>query len=132
MPHNGVLEMRIAKNVITVALTVALTGCSDSPQQADPDFILLDTIAHFSIENGPTVLIDEAHNNFLTASGRYKPFLKVLSNDGFRVISNAKKFTENQLKQADIVVVANALDKNRTDWLPPYGKAFHEDEVVKM
>lgn len=124
--------MKIVKTSIAVVLTIMLTACSDSPQQADPDFRPQDKIAHFSPDDGPVVLIDEAHNNFLTASGRYKPFLKVLASDGFRVGSNTKKFTENELKRADIIVIANALDKNRTDWLPPYGKALSQNEVEAL
>lgn len=106
-----------------------MVACSDSPQQSDPDFRPKHRVAHFSSENSPLVLIDEAHNNFLTLSGRYKPFAQVLESDGFRVSSNDKAITENQLKQVDILVIANALDRNRQDWLPPYGEAFDDNEV---
>ena len=34
----------------------------------------------------PRVLFDEAHNNFHTTDGRYKPFAEVIANDGFKVI----------------------------------------------
>jgi hypothetical protein len=80
------------------------------------------------------VLIDEAHNNFLTTNGRYKPFSQVLSSDGYTVKPSKEKFTLEYLKQADILVIANALDRNRQDWTPPFGDAFEtgEIEVVKQ
>src|SRR5262245_30118785 len=34
---------------------------------------------------GPRVAIDEAHHNFHTAGGRYKPFADLLRRDGYRV-----------------------------------------------
>ena len=33
----------------------------------------------------PRVAIDEAHQNFHTADGRYKPFADLMTNDGFLV-----------------------------------------------
>ncbi len=34
-------------------------------------------------------LFDEAHNNFHTAGGRYKPFAELIANDGYKVIPTA-------------------------------------------
>ena len=125
--------MKLVHSLIVFGFAALLVACSDSPQQSDPDFRPKHRVAHFSPESSPLVLIDEAHNNFLTLSGRYKPFAQVLESDGFRVSSNDKAITENQLRQVDILVIANALDRNRQDWLPPYGEAFdnHEVEVLK-
>ncbi|WP_137165551.1 DUF4350 domain-containing protein [Salinimonas lutimaris] len=125
--------MRLVHSLIVIGFAILLVACSDSPQQFDPDFRPKHRVAHFSSASSPLVLIDEAHNNFLTLSGRYKPFAQVLESDGFRVSPNDKAITENQLRQVDILVIANALDRNRQDWLPPYGEAFddHEVEVLK-
>ena len=125
--------MKLVNSLIVFGFATLLVACSDSPQQSDPDFRPKHRVAHFSSESSPLVLIDEAHNNFLTLSGRYKPFAQVLESDGFRVSSNDKAITEYQLRQVDILVIANALDRNRQDWLPPYGEAFddHEVEVLK-
>ena len=38
----------------------------------------------------PRVLFDEAHNNFHTAGGRYKPFAELIANDGYQVIPNRR------------------------------------------
>lgn len=121
--------MRLFQSLIFIGLAIILVACSDSPQQADPDFRPKSRVAHFSSEHGPIVSIDEAHNNFLTKDGRYKPFAQVLISDGFRVSSNTKKISEKQLKNVDILVIANALDRDREDWRPPFGEAFNQNEV---
>src|SRR5260221_2999395 len=57
----------------------------------------------------PKVLIDEAHRNFHTASGRYGPFAELLKSDGYAVSSSQHLFTAEALKDADVLVVANAM-----------------------
>ena len=57
----------------------------------------------------PRVLFDEAHHNFHTAGGRYKPFADLITSDGYQVIPNREKFTRAVLDQGDILVIANAL-----------------------
>lgn len=121
--------MRLVQNVIFIGLAMILVACSDSQQQADPDFRPESRVAHFSSEHGPVVFIDEAHNNFLTKNGRYRPFTQVLESEGFRVSSNTKRFTETPLSNVDILVIANALDRHRDDWLPPFEQALDQDEV---
>lgn len=78
-----------------------------SQQQADVTF---DT----SVKNPayttshPKVLFDEAHFNFHTASGRYKPFADLITNDGYRVTPNNEKFSRQSLQGFDVLVIANA------------------------
>ncbi|WP_340679626.1 DUF4350 domain-containing protein [Paraglaciecola sp.] len=105
------------------------SSCSDNAQKADPDFIPKNTKTTFSDVNSPIVFLDEAHSNFHTANGRYKPFVQVLTSDGYTVKPSKEKFTLEYLKQADILVIANALDKNRQDWTPPFSDAFDTEEV---
>ena len=57
----------------------------------------------------PRVLFDEAHHNFHTAGGRYKPFADLMTSDGYEVIPNREKFSRDALKKGDILVIANAL-----------------------
>ena len=56
----------------------------------------------------PKVLFDEAHFNFHTASGRYKPFADLITNDGYRVTPNKEKFSHQSLQGFDVLVISNA------------------------
>lgn len=82
---------------------------------------------------GPMVLIDEAHNNFHTADGRYKPFADLLRRDGYRVIGSRAKFTRDSLKNARILVIANALsEKNLSRQILPTFSAFTLQEIAAV
>jgi hypothetical protein len=59
--------------------------------------------------NGPRVLFDEAHNNFHTTGGRFKPFADLIRNDGYSVTPNGEPFRAESLRGYDILVIANAL-----------------------
>jgi hypothetical protein len=73
--------------------------------------------------NGPTVAIDEAHSNFHTAGGQYKPFADLLVNDGYRVVPSTRKFDRNGLQGIDVLVIANAVVRES-----PSSSAFTEEE----
>jgi hypothetical protein len=77
-------------------------------QEADPSFDAKVVRPAYTTVH-PKVLIDEAHNNFHNAGGRYKPFATLLSNDGYQVIPNKEKFQSSVLKGYDVLVIANAL-----------------------
>ena len=47
----------------------------------------------------PRVLFDEAHHNFHTAGGRYKPFADLMTSDGYEVIPNREKFSREVLEE---------------------------------
>jgi hypothetical protein len=52
--------------------------------------------------------IDEAHLNFHTATGNYRPFATLLRADGYRVEASTARFTRESLAAFDVLVVANA------------------------
>ena len=67
-------------------------------QMADPNFDA--KVEHPAYKkSGPKVLFDEAHNNFHTASGRYKPFADLITNDGYQITPNKQKFSAETLKR---------------------------------
>jgi hypothetical protein len=77
-------------------------------QIGDPDFD--PSVASPAwIGTHPLVLIDEAHYNVHTRTGRYKPFADLLSHDGYRVESNRTRFDAAHLGRARVLVIANAL-----------------------
>jgi len=85
-----------------------VTGVYGQGQQSDPDFDARVEKPAYASE-GPRVLFDEAHKNFHTADGRYKPLADLIRNDGYRVTSNREKFTAESLSQFEILLIANAL-----------------------
>lgn len=76
-------------------------------------------------EFGPTVAIDEAHSNFHTAEGQYRPFADLLRSDGYSVKSSTVRFDSGAFAGIDVLVVANALPEDESDPPPP---AFTEQE----
>jgi hypothetical protein len=113
-----------------LALSFLLAGMninSFSQQQADQTFDA--SVAHPAYTTThPKVLLDEAHNNFHTASGRYKPFADLVGNDGYVVTPNKEKFRKESLQGYDILVIANALGNSNMDAPDADKPAFTEEE----
>src|SRR6059036_345490 len=104
------------KRLVVLSALIATTSFLllnvPAQQVADPNFDA--KVAHPAYtKNGPKVLFDEAHNNFHTASGRYKPFADLITNDGYQVTPNTQKFSAPILKGFDILVISNAMGAER-------------------
>src|SRR6185503_16237720 len=118
------------KLLVTFCAFLLLTCASVfAQQQADPEF-------KTSVENpaykreGPRVMFDEAHHNFHTTEGRYKPFCDLMFNDGYRVIRNRQPFTKQRLDTFKILVIANALGAEEDDDAGADDSAFTADEIT--
>jgi len=72
-------------------------------------------------------MFDEAHYNFHTSTGRYKPFADLLMNDGYRVVVNRQPFTKKALESFKVVVIVNAL-ANDIDEADSDKPAFTDEE----
>ena len=96
-------------------------------QLADPEFNTSVANPAYS-KNGPRVLFDEAHHNFHTTEGRYKPFVDLLMNDGYRIVRNRQPFTKSSLSSFKVLVIANALGAEEMDDNGADGSAFTEEE----
>ena len=95
--------------IIRVICLICVICVTVFAQQApDPDFDTSVKTPAYE-KDGPRVMFDEAHNNFHTSDGRYKPFVDVLMNDGYRVIRNRQAFTKARLDSYKILVISNAL-----------------------
>lgn len=101
-----------------------------SAQIGDPNADVSVAAPAFPRDKGPVVAIDAGHENFHTIDGRYGPFARLLSNDGFRVSGRTGAFTRESLKDISILVIANALNPaNRGAWTLPTPSAFTPDEI---
>jgi hypothetical protein len=100
-------------------------------QQADPEF---DTsVANPAYKkDGPRVMFDEAHHNFHTTDGRYKPFVDLFVNDGYNVIRNRQSFSKTRLSGFKILVIANALGAEEDDDEGADQSAFNDDEIAAV
>lgn len=111
-------------------LAIACAATSGHGQRADLEFRPLIIDPAFEISAGPVVLIDEAHFNFHTAEGRYKPFAELLRRDGYIVRPAATEFTELSLAGARILVISNALNEDDfEEWMLPNPSAFTRSEI---
>jgi hypothetical protein len=116
------------RSVVTLALLLFLVSVAVGQQLPDPEF-------NTSVENpayqksGPRVLFDEAHHNFHTADGRYKPFVDLLVQDGYQVIRNRKPFSKASLDSFKVLVIANALGAEEIDDDGSDKPAFTEEEI---
>jgi hypothetical protein len=89
----------------------------------------------FARGRGPVILIDEAHHNLHTATGRYRPFAKLAEADGFVVRSSAVRFDSASLAQGRVLVIANAVAERNRDaaaWRLPVASAFDPGEVAAV
>jgi hypothetical protein len=113
------------------ALLLLICATAVGQQEADPEF-------NTSVENqaykrdGPRVMFDEAHHNFHTTEGRYKPFVDLMINDGFRVIRNRQSFGKQTLNSYKILVIANALGAEEDDDAGADDSAFSADEITAV
>lgn len=114
---------------IAFAALLALASAAAAQQMADPDF--RPTVARPAfVGQGPVVLIDEAHQNFHTADGRYEPFARLLRADGFDVRPSRALLTEAALKGARVLVIANAGERHQGAAADP--SAFTAEEAAAL
>ena len=100
--------MRRLPQLAALSIAGLLTMAAATAQQvADPDFRPSVRTPAW-VNTHPLVVLDEAHANFHTASGRYKPFADLLRADGYRVVAGTGTFTGRSLGEARVLVVANA------------------------
>ena len=110
-----------------------LTGLVIAQQISDPDFNPPIFNPAYPPGEGSKIYIDEAHNNFHTMDGRYKPFADLLVRDGYIIQPLKDTIKINTLEQVDILVISNALNiKNTEDWTLPTPSAFTKDEIKNI
>ena len=122
--------MRRPAAILLGLLAVLTSGAARAQQVSDMEFRPAIDKPAFPAGDGPLVLIDEAHHNFHTASGRYQPFAELLRRDGYVVKPSTSSFTGEALKDARLLVISNALNaKNEGAWDLPHLPAFTSEET---
>ncbi|MDQ3805657.1 MAG: DUF4350 domain-containing protein [Acidobacteriota bacterium] len=127
--------MPLSRPRTPAALAALLFMCAAAlaQQVADPDFKPPVTSPAYEEGRGPVVLVDEAHHNFHTASGRYRPFAELLRRDGYRVEASKEPFSRESLKRGQILVISNAInERNAGDWSLPNPSAFTDAEIAAV
>lgn len=121
------------KSIVFSLLFLAVTSAVHSQQVADTLFVADVGPSQYAPGKGPTVVIDEAHHNFHTAVGRFRPFAKLLERDGYVVKRGRTSFTTDGLKDTKVLVISNALnERNVEDWTLPNPSAFTTDEIDEL
>lgn len=125
--------MTLLKSLPAVFIALMLFCSAQAQQVPDTDFKPKISEPAFAEGKGLVVLLDEAHFNFHTASGRYQTFADLLRRDGYVVNASAAKFSKDSLSKGKILVIANALNEsNKDDWSPPNPSAFTDEEVAAV
>lgn len=114
--------------VALVTLSASLVLQVFGQQVADPNFDTKVAKPAYAKKKHPKVLFDEAHNNFHTATGRYKPFAELITSDGYTVTPNKLKFTRDALKGFDILLISNALGAAQMSAPEASNPAFTDEE----
>ncbi|MFL5386377.1 MAG: DUF4350 domain-containing protein [Longimicrobiaceae bacterium] len=119
------------RSPIPAALVLALLAATPAFAQQGPDTTWTPNVPRPAYTgNGPRVGIDEAHLNFHTATGNYRPFATLLRADGYRVEASTARFTRESLAAFDVLVVANARGGTGVDAL--LNPAFTPEECVAV
>jgi hypothetical protein len=84
----GPTELRTNMWLQILIFSILLGGVVRTQQQAEVNFDARVARPAYSTTH-PKVLFDEAHFNFHTAGGRYKPFADLLTNDGYQITSTS-------------------------------------------
>jgi hypothetical protein len=121
------------KILLAAIIHIAVNGSAASQQVADTTFNPPLMNPEYPKGKGPVIFIDEGHNNFHTADGRYLPFSRLLTADGYMVKGFRGEFTESSLSAARMLLIANALNKiNIQNWYLPTPSAFTVSEIEEV
>ena len=104
--------MRPHVSLFAMLLTLAFAARAAAPAVAQqvPDTLFDTSIARpmWAEGAGPRLVLDQAHFNFHTLAGRYRPFGDLARHDGFRTSAGTAAFTRESLAACDLLVIANA------------------------
>lgn len=129
------------RNAVQLFALILMAAPVAAQQVADAAFRFENPHPAYEPGAGPQVCIDQAHHNFHTAEGRYKPFAELLRGDGYRVTGFQSAFSRETLSGCEVLVIANALSEANshgerewapTDWGFPHPSAFTREEINEL
>lgn len=122
------MTIRNMKRLLLVLCLAFSANTALAQQIADPNFDTKVAKPAYK-KNGPKVLFDEAHYNFHTASGRYKPFADLITSDGYQITPNTQKFSTQTLNGYQVLVISNALGAAQMNAPEAGNPAFTDEEA---
>jgi hypothetical protein len=117
----------MSKRVSMLVAVLMLAMSAVAQQVADPEFDTRVSKPAYTKKH-PKVLFDEAHNNFHTSTGRYKPFADLITSDGYSVTPNKQKLSKQTLAGYDVLIISNALGAPAMNSPEASNPAFTDDE----
>jgi hypothetical protein len=114
---------------VSILFLVAACMFANAQQVPDLKFNFENQRPLYQKSKGPIITIDEAHLNFHTLDGRYSPFGKLLTDDGYILKAGKEKFSPTFLETTKILVIANPMG-DTGEWKLPTLPAFTEKEVA--
>lgn len=103
----SVAVLALSGSIMTAVANVCGSANIGTFQSADASFNA--NVARSAyVKYHPKVLFDEAHNNSYTSVGSYKPFVDLITSDGYRVAPNKGTLSKKSLSGYDLLVIANA------------------------
>ncbi|MBM3725450.1 MAG: hypothetical protein FJW40_08505 [Acidobacteria bacterium] len=103
------------------------------PPDADSDYFPTLRFGPTYTWPGPNVVFDEAHWNSHTTGGRYNPFARLLSADGYRVHPTRQRLVMASFRNVHVLISANPMGFQgwaaRAGLDTPGGSAFDQDEL---
>lgn len=119
--------------LVSAMVVLAATGTASAQQVADLDYNPPVPRPAYEAGKGPRVVIDEAHHNFHTVDGRYRPFAELLRRDGYRVDGLRTPLSADAMAGVDVLVIANPVhERNVDDWSLPTPSAYTQDEIAAV
>lgn len=115
---------------IVVPVLLCICSATFSQQVADVEGVPEVKSPAYKAGAGPVVMIDEAHHNFHTAEGRFRPFATLLERDGYQIRRGTESFSLKSLQDVRVLVISNALHvRNTQEWTLPTPSAFTDEEI---
>jgi len=121
--------MRIASLLLLVSSTAAAQQIVDTSYHPFPK------VQSRASGSRTVVVLDEAHHNFHTMSGRYLPFARLLEANGNVVRAGTVRYDSSTLAHLRVLVIANALNAANeagSNWKLPILSAFDSAEIASI